>query len=446
LTDILNMRGLDIDPARSVETDDAITIGIKRRPEPDTVCHHCYANRLAPNGARIVSYVDMQTRGKPVTLEWDRQRYLCGNCGKTTPDSHADLHDEFMMTRRLYEWIGKRGMNTTFAAISRDAGLDERTIRRVFEHWSEAKMGQLNFETPEVLGIDEVHLLDNARGVLTNVSQKTLIDLLPNRNYDTMAKRISRMPDRDRVKVLTMDMWQPYRRLCENLLPNAFPVVDKWHVLKYADIGMETIRKGLRAGLTAPQRRRLVKDRFYLLSRGTRLKPEQRLIMETWLNHFPELAAGYAAKEAFYGIYDCEDRRSAEAMFDEWRDSLTPELEASFSQLVSATKNWRDPIFNYFDRRVTNAYTEAMNGLIKIDNRNGRGYSFEVLRARVLLSREAIRQERARPDSGYGTKADWGRVGMGTFESPKVYGHDIATITRLLEGDHFFTLSTGFAG
>jgi len=35
---------------------------------------------------------------------------------------------------------------------------------------------------------------------------------------------------------------------------------------------------------------------------------------------------------------------------------------------------------------------------------------------------------------------------MGTFESPKVYGHDIATITRLLEGDHFFTLSTGFAG
>jgi hypothetical protein len=32
----------------------------------------------------------------------------------------------------------------------------------------------------------------------------------------------------------------------------------------------------------------------------------------------------------------------------------------------------------------TNAYTESLNGLIKITNRIGRGYSFEVIRARML--------------------------------------------------------------
>ena len=31
-----------------------------------------------------------------------------------------------------------------------------------------------------------------------------------------------------------------------------------------------------------------------------------------------------------------------------------------------------------------NAYTEAANGLAKIANRNGRGYSFEAIRAKII--------------------------------------------------------------
>jgi hypothetical protein len=46
--------------------------------------------------------------------------------------------------------------------------------------------------------------------------------------------------------------------------------------------------------------------------------------------------------------------------------------------------NWHQPIFAYFDHFVSNAYTEALNGLIKTAQRNSRGFSFEVLRAKVL--------------------------------------------------------------
>lgn len=56
-----------------------------------------------------------------------------------------------------------------------------------------------------------------------------------------------------------------------------------------------------------------------------------------------------------------------------------------FSDLVRAVTNWYDPIFNFFDFQITNGYTEAMNGLIKIANRIGRGYSFEAIRAKMLF-------------------------------------------------------------
>jgi hypothetical protein len=45
--------------------------------------------------------------------------------------------------------------------------------------------------------------------------------------------------------------------------------------------------------------------------------------------------------------------------------------------------NWETEIFNYFDHPITNAYTEALNGLIR---RMGRGYSFEALRAKILFT------------------------------------------------------------
>jgi hypothetical protein len=57
--------------------------------------------------------------------------------------------------------------------------------------------------------------------------------------------------------------------------------------------------------------------------------------------------------------------------------------------------NWWSEIFNIYDYPVTNAYTESINRLAKDINRMGRGYSLEVVRARMLYddkAREKTRQ------------------------------------------------------
>ena len=53
---------------------------------------------------------------------------------------------------------------------------------------------------------------------------------------------------------------------------------------------------------------------------------------------------------------------------------------------ASVIYNWREEILAYFDHHATNAYNESVNSLIFTTNRVGRGYSFEALRAKVLLS------------------------------------------------------------
>ena len=54
-------------------------------------------------------------------------------------------------------------------------------------------------------------------------------------------------------------------------------------------------------------------------------------------------------------------------------------------------ENWKPEILNFFGTGATNAYTEAANGLAKIANRNGRGYSFEAIRAKIIYGRSAKR-------------------------------------------------------
>ena len=65
--------------------------------------------------------------------------------------------------------------------------------------------------------------------------------------------------------------------------------------------------------------------------------------------------------------------------------------------LLSFMRNtrWRRLILNYFEHPYTNAYSEALNGLVDQMNRAGRGYRFETLRAKALLRYGPFRYEAA---------------------------------------------------
>ena len=79
-------------------------------------------------------------------------------------------------------------------------------------------------------------------------------------------------------------------------------------------------------------------------------------------------------------------------------------LDGYFEGFLSIVKNWRPEILAYFDRPATNGYTEGVNAAIRQIDRQGRGYSFDVLRARLLYKevttkgRSSIRRKPRRPD------------------------------------------------
>ena len=93
------------------------------------------------------------------------------------------------------------------------------------------------------------HLI-RPRGVIANIANNAIVELLRNRNKDTLVHYLHHLEHKDQVQYVAMDMWQPYRDACQAVIPDAQIVIDKFHVLRMANDALERVRKSLRESLT----------------------------------------------------------------------------------------------------------------------------------------------------------------------------------------------------
>ena len=384
MTDILN---LSFYKAIEVRENDNDYLVFASSTVPPTCCPKCQSLEFNKHGTREPTIMDIPTHGKRLGIRVIRQRYRCKPCGNVFIDPLIGMDEDHAMTTRLVKYIQEQSLLRTFTSIADDVGVDEKLIRNVFRAYVAVLESQHTIQTPKWLGIDEIHVLGNPRCVLTNVKERTLIDMLKTRNKPVVEKYLLGMPDRKRIEVVTMDMWQPYKDAVEGTIPQAKIVVDRFHVVKMANKSLDELRKSLKAGMTSVQKRQLMRDRYVLLKRHRDLEAKDLLLLDTWLGNIPSLETAYKLKEFFFDMYELKDKKEAQERYQTWRDTLeaNPDVAPFYSDLVRAVTNWYDPIFNFFDFQITNGYTEAMNGLIKVANRIGRGYSFEAIRAKMLF-------------------------------------------------------------
>ena len=422
------------------ETDHDLHIEVETVLPPKT-CFSCNSDNIVGGGRQEILIKDTPMYGKRVGIYVKARRFQCRSCGKTHTERLPDVVEGARMTTRLYNWIASRSLDNTFVSIANDIGVSEGTVRNIFNEYVAELAKTIIFETPQWMGIDEIHIIKKPRCVITNIEQNTVVDMLQDRSKVLVTNYLMKLKDRHSIKCVTMDMWLPYKDAVNGVLPQAFIVVDKFHVLKMANQCLEVIRKGIRADLSKKQVRGLMHDRFVLLKREAKLEPFERIRLESWVKNFPALGEAYQAKERFFAFYDAMSIPEAKGLYSAWERNLTPAIREAFKPLTTAMGNWETEIMNYFEHPVTNAYTESLNSLIRVVERNGRGYSFDALRAKVLYSAGAHKKrtfpkfQRRQQPSQYEHMAFSRTMATSTNEESVVknYGTDISTLLRLME-------------
>jgi uncharacterized protein YdhG (YjbR/CyaY superfamily) len=128
------------------------------------------------------------------------------------------MDEQHAATRRLVAYIHREALRRTFVSVAEEVGLAESTVRRIFGEHAYALDAARQVVMPDWLGIDEIHLAGKPRCVLTNVRQRTMLDLLRDRHRSTDVAFLQGLPDKQRVELVAMDMWRPYKEAV-NLVP-----------------------------------------------------------------------------------------------------------------------------------------------------------------------------------------------------------------------------------
>ena len=179
-------------------------------------------------------------------------------------------------TNRLIQQVRKRCLDRTFTQLAEDTGVVVNTIKNITLDFVEELERDVKFETPTIMGIDELKLMGTYRCVITNLAMNSLYDMLPERTQDTLMPYFAKMPDADKVEWICSDMWRPFKKSFRLHLPNAKLVIDKFHVVRMASVALDTERKNLQSGMNRDARLNMKKHlRWILLRRPNSLTEDQ---------------------------------------------------------------------------------------------------------------------------------------------------------------------------
>ena len=291
---------------------------------------------------------DIPIHGKPVVLILKHNRYKCPCCNKTFYQPFHAIERNDKVTLRLKHYIQQQSLRKPFLEVGYDCGLSHTSVRKYFKEEIARLDAERNIKAPRVLGIDEAHLNKKMRGVFTDTENNKLLEITEDNLKRTVKHTIQNMEGYEDIEVVTIDMWSGYRYACRELIPKATVVVDKFHVVQYANNALDKVRKELKHSLCKDRTRILRNDRWVLLKNKEDLSDKDIILRDTWFEEFPELGIAYWLKETMRDIYiESKDRYEAYQRFYEWECRIPDDFKA-FKDLQNTYNNNKQEIFNYF--------------------------------------------------------------------------------------------------
>lgn len=314
---------------------------------PLQACTKCgVSGLLYRHGTKVVRYKDSPIQNVHVQLAATVQRYRCRECGGTSLQDLAGVNTARRMTLRCIRYIKAHCLRDSFSRLSKKVGCDEKTIRNIAADYVTELSDSFQPYLPNWLGIDEIYIAHAWRCVLIDVGRKMPIDVLPNCGEKALADWLHRFDDRSTTIGVVTNMEGPYSQVANILLPAASVVIDKSYVLKMLDYSVDSV--------------------------------------PAWRGE-----EAISIRKEFYALHDRSKMEVIPAL-EAWEEAVTSSpLQRYFRELLSALKVWHEQILAYFDFPITHGYAEVLKSMAEELNRAGRGYSFDVQRARLLFSRSA---------------------------------------------------------
>jgi transposase len=268
--------------------------------------------------------------------------------------------------------------------------VDWETVHRIRQRAVERGLASRSCEAVPYLGMDEKSF---GRGhhygtVLSDLGKGRVLEVVEHREESSVRQAIEALPEplRRTIEAVAMDMWRPFIKASEELLPQADIVHDKFHVMGYLNEAVDKVRRQEHRTLKAQNDETLTGSKYLWLKNPCNLTAEQETSFAKLLEINLKAGRAWAHKEPFSAFWNCRSENEGRGFFKKWfgrakRSKLGP-LKAAADTIKRHVEN----IFTYFTHRITNAAAEGLNSLIQAIKSNARGFrNFAHYRIAILF-------------------------------------------------------------
>lgn len=401
LTELVNIEDIKVISHRQHES-----IGIILQIEPakkESVCPRCRtkSQRLHQNHRYIVK--DLPWGEKPVYLEINRRQFKCEKCQKPFSEELDFIGKRRTYTKRLANQIIKEVLDNDINSVASKGVVTTEEIERMLKD-AESELIESKPSSVKRLGIDEIALIKGQGkycAVLIDLDKSELLAILPSRKQEDIRKVLMGwgLQVLEQIEEVSIDLWQGYKSLVTEMMPNAQVVADRFHVMVQINKELDTARKREKRNVenaiknSKNEQEKLEKEtileglnksKYVLLKNGEDLNDEQRIKLNQVKQVSPSLKIMYELKEKIRRIFNkTKDWLKGLYKFSIWLLRAKDHYPTSHNTIV----RWLDEIIAYFDNRTTSGVVEGINNKLKLIKRSAYGFrNFDNFRLRCLLT------------------------------------------------------------
>lgn len=137
--------------------------------------------------------------------------------------------------------------------------------------------------------------------VISAPEEGCVLDVLPNRERATLEKWLDGLSveQRQAIRVVNVDMWEPYTLAVTAKLPQATIVVDRFHVMKNLNHCLTQARREIQSQAPEEVKAQLKGSRWVLVKNQKDLNEKECAKLQTIYRVSPELKTCHELKELF---------------------------------------------------------------------------------------------------------------------------------------------------
>lgn len=361
------------------------------------VCPHCNSKRMVKNGYTTSTVKDLTTI--PILIKLTKPRFKCKDCNRTCiPEisyvKKYSRHCEKLKLKVLKDLEEKRSQKSVADANF----VSESFVNRTILEFLISKKTIYNY-LPEAICIDEFSCIKGMSFICCDAKTKEVINIFSSRKNYHLTDEFNKYSEeaKNNVKVVVMDMFNPYISFVKQTFKNAEIVIDRFHIAKLFNNAFNKTRILTMSNfpVSSNEYKRLKTYwrtflkyfekidciNFRPFSHfNKRLISEETLIDES-LSVSEELRNTYDVYQLILHSMRSRNFKLFTDVIKDYSDLVSDQMRDKFKTI----QKFMPYIENSFKYEYSNGPLEGINNTIKVLNKVSYGFrNFEFYKARIL--------------------------------------------------------------